>query len=336
MTSRSVCTVYALALAATLLAADLAYPLDVRDCVAKVQMNNGSCGSGTQIQPGYVITAAHVTEGHGGTLIFPSGQRYRFTLVAETHRTDLALVHFDGTEPWTQVAAELPPKGAIVWGVGYPGGGPQTTKSGPLVGVIDTGDQRAEYTIHPGDSGGGMFTAAGELIGVQDNVFVPDPHEWCNAVGLAKMQGFLGLSWGRQPSRPGPGCPGGVCPTQPPVTLSPIPGTAPPISQPAPPPAPAPVGPSNADLAKQIADIAEAVKAIKPIPGPAGKDGPAGPAGPAGPSGKDGNSGAAGAAGAPADPAAVAALTARIAALETKLANLQGSVVVQLTPTPAK
>jgi hypothetical protein len=300
----------------------------VDQATVRVETEDG-LGSGTCIDPtGLVLTCQHVTRGRQAAITFPDGKHFATQTLAEDRQHDLALLKFQAPAdvPWTGVGQDLPPTDARVWGVGYPRGKGPWVRDGEYLGLLPGRPPflKASFTVIEGDSGGGVFTAAGALVGVIDGYFTADPRHTCNAVPLGDVRTFL-----QQVQ-----CPGGRCPIQPRPWVVPAPTQPAPVPppQPAPAPVPGPTPDAGGDLGSKLDKILQELETLKKTPGPKGEKGekgepgPPGPAGPQGPPGKDGKN---------ADPAPLQALQKRIDALEQLLKAL-GSVeaIVEPQTTP--
>lgn len=301
--------------------------------IAGVGPGTHNAGSGTNIDKnGLVLTCAHVVGPRVGakiTLQFPNknsadgrSKNIIGEVVAASPHDDLAAVAFDNAAEGilaVRVADESPKVNDDLWTIGYPGNRGLTIRAGKCAGYLSGySDAVRDAPVHwlavncwidHGDSGGGVFTSSGQLVGVQAN----GPGNQCYALNLNMVQSFCQRLPQRRPNPDG-GCPGGQCPKQP-GGLSPIPTNPPPdIVKPVTPPPAAPEI-SAQELAKIIAEAVRKELAnlqLKPgKDGANGKDGvpgPRGERGPAGPPGKD------------ADPAILNALQARVEAIEKALA----------------
>jgi S1-C subfamily serine protease len=308
----------------------------VRDAVANVVCDN-SGGSGTNINKrGAVLTNAHVVaerdqwgrvvgsgKGRRCQLRFPGGRTFEGQVVESDARADLALVLFtpDADTPYTTVAAQEPPPGTRVWSIGFPLG-QLFTREAAIRGYQDTAGCRMvtiDKSVNSGDSGGGIFTADGRLVGVT-NSHRGDPEQLGWGLSLHTVHGFLEKCQQCLPGYcPPRGRPQQPYPQQPPYGQNPnlppygpqSPNTPPPPATPDRPQPPA--EPPNDDLRRQIDELKALIAKIPAGPpgkdgkdGASGKDGPPGPPGPQGPPGKDGAC----------NPAELDALRKRVAALE--------------------
>lgn len=313
-----------LAVGLTLFGSLPAWAQDTIDAaVARVTAGN-SQGAGTCFDPqGWVLTAAHVTGGAKTvTLKFPDAPACTGKVVSIDRENDIALIKFTpSAKQFYAPIGDDPKAGEPLWGVGYSAG--KTIHNGRCVSPGGAGQElKASFVVNPGDSGGGVFSAKGWLVGV-----IQTRSPYCGAASHEQVAIFLRRFRGQcQPGQPCPPAPG-------------LPDVSPPTVTPVPPPSPSP---DLTAIQKQLDALQAAVTKIpagppgkdglpgKPgtdgQPGPAGKPGAVGPAGPAGPAGITGPAGPAG------TTPDLTALTARIAALEQTVAGLQASFKVLVLP----
>ncbi len=143
-------------------------------------------GSGFIVDPdGLVVTNRHVVEGADEiTVILEDGTELEATLKGLDDKTDLALLEVESNEtlPWVAFAdADKTRVGDWVIAIGNPFGlgGTATTgivsargrdiNSGPLDDYI-----QIDAPINRGNSGGPLFNAAGEVIGVNTAIYSPN------------------------------------------------------------------------------------------------------------------------------------------------------------------
>jgi S1-C subfamily serine protease len=319
--------------------------------IAGVGPGTHNAGSGTNIDAsGLVLTCAHVVGPRVGTKVtlqFPNKKTAEGRIksiigevIAASPHDDLAAVAFDNSVERilaVRVADETPKVNDDLWTIGYPGNRGLTVRSGKCASYLSGYSEAVrDVPVHwlavncwidHGDSGGGVFTEAGTLVGVQAN----GPGNQCYALNLNMIQSFC-QRLPQRPRIPDGDCPGGQCPKQP-GGMSPTPTN--PMPEPAKPMPPSPPQPTTPEIsAQELAKIiAEAVrKELANIQLKPGKDGANGKDGSPGSPGPRGERGPAGPPGKDADPATLNALQARIEAIEKALAA-GGVLRVRVAPS---
>lgn len=135
-------------------------------------------GSGSIVAAdGLVMTNYHVvrrlTRNDALFVKMQDGQRYPGRVVASDRPNDLALIQLQMASglPTVPVAAMTAPViGEAVCAIGSPFGRAGTITSGQLVRVLANGDLQSNVEIQPGNSGGPLINARGEMIGVNKGV----------------------------------------------------------------------------------------------------------------------------------------------------------------------
>jgi serine protease Do len=129
-------------------------------------------GSGSVVSPnGLVITNNHVVNGAVGSRVSArtfDGQSYLGQVIAIDRRSDLALIQLQpGTQlPTVTLATRLPQSGESVLAIGSPYGRPGVLTTGTFSSVRSNGDLQSRVVLQPGNSGGPLLNAMGEMVGV--------------------------------------------------------------------------------------------------------------------------------------------------------------------------
>ena len=155
-------------------------------------------GTGFHLRDGYVITARHAAEKHElstGVVI----QKQIHVLTNDLHELPADLVgdsafmdvvvyrvaeqHRSKLQAWTSFAAAEASPGMEVFTVGYPLGWGPTMAFGKIgntntfLQTVDTRLIQADLSTCSGNSGGGLFNAQGEIVGIVHAVIQTDKEE---------------------------------------------------------------------------------------------------------------------------------------------------------------
>jgi serine protease Do len=155
-----------------------------------------SQGSGFFIDPtGYLVTNHHVVQNaYEVTVVLEDRRQLRARIITTLGRIDLALLKVDASKPLPAVSfgnSDLVKPGDAVIAIGNPLGLGGTVTSG-IVSALNRNISETPFddfiqtdaAINHGNSGGPLFNAAGELIGVNTAFFSP-----------AGSSGSVGLSF---------------------------------------------------------------------------------------------------------------------------------------------
>lgn len=185
-----------------------------RDSVVQVRGSGRGAGSGVVWQSSTtVMTNFHVVAGVGERLelLATNNRRYSAKLIAGNPRLDLALLNV--------ADSDLPPAplgdsarlrvGELVFAIGNPWGQRGVVTAGIISGLGELepqrGERRARYIrsdvrLAPGNSGGPLLNARGEVIGINAMIFGGDlsvaipshvAHEWATRIPARPV--YLGL-----------------------------------------------------------------------------------------------------------------------------------------------
>src|SRR5262245_12876790 len=141
---------------------------EVARSVVLVRGSRGSAGSGViWDQPGLVITNHHVVHGAQAELVIADGRRLRARVIRRAPALDLAAlaVEEDGLTPAAVGDSDALRVGDLVVAVGNPMG----ERNAPSLGIVASKPDdvlRLSITLRPGNSGGALVNARGEVVGI--------------------------------------------------------------------------------------------------------------------------------------------------------------------------
>jgi len=168
---------------------------ELQPSVVSIVLDGGE-GSGVIVDEDTIVTNAHVV-GDAATVevVLASGRRVEASIEAIDERTDLALLSVRGEDlPGVRFAEELPRVGELAVALGNPLGFENTVTAGIISGlhraVPSSGQTPAlidllqtDAPISPGNSGGALVNARGEVIGI--NVAYIPPESRAVSIGFA-------------------------------------------------------------------------------------------------------------------------------------------------------
>jgi serine protease Do len=136
--------------------------------VVLVRGSMGSSGSGViWDQPGLIITNHHVVPGPAAELTVADGRKLRARVVRRAAALDLVALQVEGDpgEGASVVDSDTLRVGHLVVAVGNPMG----ERNAPSLGIVASAADdvlRLSITLRPGNSGGALVNARGEVVGI--------------------------------------------------------------------------------------------------------------------------------------------------------------------------
>ncbi len=182
-----------------------------------VQVRGRGRGGGAGVvwrSNGTIITNHHVVVGNGGQhrVLFPNGRELPAQVIASDQSLDLALLRVEASDlnavpigDSTQLRI-----GELVFAVGHPWGQPWTVTAGIVSGLGEVASPgrnwkaqyiRSDVRLGPGNSGGPLLNARGEVVGINAMIFGGDlgvaipshvAHRWESRLGQGRVH--LGVS----------------------------------------------------------------------------------------------------------------------------------------------
>ncbi|HTX91164.1 MAG TPA: trypsin-like peptidase domain-containing protein [Anaerolineales bacterium] len=155
----------------------------IRPVLAVVRDGRRGAGAGILAGNGLVLTNLHVVRGrHPVEVTLDDDRTYPAKLVASDKRVDLALLEIpvDGGAA-AVLSKDSPRTGELVYAFGHPWGQRNVLTGGVLSAVTSVHGQdgevpilRADVQLAPGNSGGPLLNAAGEVLGLNAMIFGGD------------------------------------------------------------------------------------------------------------------------------------------------------------------
>jgi serine protease Do len=151
-------------------------------------------GSGFIVSPdGYIVTNAHVVDGANEVTVRLTDRReFTAKVVGADKRTDIALIKIDAKGNLPALDLSNPPaprQGEWVVAIGSPFGFENSISAGIVSGVhraLPGGQMtpfiQTDVAVNPGNSGGPLLNAAGQVVGVNSQIY-------------SRSGGYMGLSF---------------------------------------------------------------------------------------------------------------------------------------------
>jgi len=124
---------------------------------------------------GLILTNNHVVGRRDPIIILQNDREYQSRLIARDPEVDLALLSIDATDLTPLKPAPVPPRvGEMVFAFGHPWGQRNTVTRGIVSALVHAhnrrGDKlpvvRSDVPLAPGNSGGPLVNAKGEVVGI--------------------------------------------------------------------------------------------------------------------------------------------------------------------------
>ena len=151
-------------------------------------------GSGFIVSPdGYIVTNAHVVDGAKEVTVRLTDRReFTAKVIGADKRTDIALIKIDAKSSLPALDLSSPPaprQGEWVVAIGSPFGFENSVSAGIVSGVhraLPGGQMtpfiQTDVAVNPGNSGGPLLNAAGQVVGVNSQIY-------------SRSGGYMGLSF---------------------------------------------------------------------------------------------------------------------------------------------
>jgi S1-C subfamily serine protease len=181
--------------------------INIRKPHARVREGQGpdATGSGFILSPeGFVVTNSHVVHGANDIEVnLPDGTSFQANLIGEDPSTDIAVIRIYGHNfPYANFGNSKKLKvGQLVIAIGNPFGFQFTVTSGVVsalgrsmysyAGRLIDGVIQTDAALNPGNSGGPLINASGEVIGINTAV-ISSAQGLCFAVGSSVAEYVVG------------------------------------------------------------------------------------------------------------------------------------------------
>jgi serine protease Do len=178
----------------------------VRPALVIVQAGRRGAGAGVLVGEGLVLTSHHVVaRGRSFKVTLDGGASYEARVLSRSPETDLALLSIPADGHPIAVFSEREPRpGELVFAFGHPWGQRAVLTGGVLSAVTSArtphGDipiLRTDARLAPGNSGGPLLNAAGEIVGINAMIFGGDQGI---AIAASVIREFLGMARKTVPS----------------------------------------------------------------------------------------------------------------------------------------
>ncbi len=168
----------------------------IQPALTVVRDGQRGAGAGISLGNGRVLTNLHVVRGGSAEVILDNGEAVEARVVARDPDVDLALLEIPrGDLPAAVLAVKLPQPGEMVFALGHPWGERNFLTAGVLSAFSTARNRHGEFKVlrsdarlAPGNSGGPLLNAAGEVIGINAMIVGGDQSV---AIPVTVMREFL-------------------------------------------------------------------------------------------------------------------------------------------------
>ena len=162
---------------------------------------------------GLILTNNHVVGRHTPVVILQDDQEYESRLIARDPDVDLALLSIDATGLTPlQLASVSPRVGEMVFAFGHPWGQRNTVTRGIVSALVTAQNRRgdtlpvvrSDAPLAPGNSGGPLVNAKGEVVGINAMIIGGDQSV---SIAAAVAKDFVKKAisnWVHEKARPAP------------------------------------------------------------------------------------------------------------------------------------
>ncbi len=173
----------------------------IRPAVVAVRNGRRGSGSGVVWAPNTVITNHHVVQSETAEIVFADGLKATGKVFARDPRNDIVALQVDGSPQPVAIGDSLELRaGQLVLAMGHPLGVENAVTAGIISALPTARDPRAlirsDLHLNPGNSGGPLFDANGEVIGINSMVAGPGT---ALSVPSHTVQALLANASGRTP-----------------------------------------------------------------------------------------------------------------------------------------
>ena len=155
----------------------------IRELLVAVGSEHRGVGSGVIVGSGWVLTNNHVAgDGRGLQVELNDGSTYPAQVIKRKPDVDLALLQIKSNHHTAAVfASESPRPGEMVFAFGHPWGQRNVLTGGVISALTSVRTRhgeipvvRSDVQLAPGNSGGPLLNAAGEVLGLNTLIFGGD------------------------------------------------------------------------------------------------------------------------------------------------------------------